>query len=340
VYLIEHDDLDGLNRAIDRVRAAGVRVVEVRRVRRDLEATFTEVATAAPSEELATVDAGELVDARPPPSSPLRGVRATLRVAAEIGSDLIARKMVHLAGAGAALVLAIMFFVLRNQIIQGIAAGARQFRAGGLLDDAEMTQMVGRGAAAGEYWSLLLGGVLLSALFAPQLIDARRSTLLLAQPISRADFARGIFVSVCTLAFAVCALCGAALFAGVRILGLHLPAALLVVPMMTTLAFASIYAGMLLATFLFPNGLFAAIVGMATSLALVIAGNVESARLANAQQLSGFVFGLLPKIVGLHHQSMRLGAGSGLHVFPIVSTLAYTLAVLLVLQVVARRSER
>src|SRR6266850_1990381 len=303
VYLIEHDDLDGLNVAIDRVRAAGVRVVEVRRVRRDLEAAFTEVATAAPGEELATVDAGDLVDAGPPPSSPMRGVRATLRVAAEIGSDLIARRMVHLAAAGAALVLAIMFFMLRNQIIQGIAASARQFRAGGL-------------------------------------IDARRSTLLLAQPISRADFARGIFVSVCTLAFAVCALCGAALFAGVRILGLHLPATLLAVPLMTTLAFASVYAGMLLATFLFPNGLFAAIVGMATTLALVIAGNAESAQPANARQLSGFLFGLLPKLVGLHHQSMRLGAGSGVMAFPIISTVAYTLAVLLVLQVVARRSER
>jgi len=124
VYLIEHDDLDGLNRAIDRVRSAGVRVIEVRRVRRDLEAAFTEIATAAPGEELARVDAGDLVDAGPPPSSPMRGVRATLRVAAEIGSDLIARRMVHLAAAGAALVLAIMFFVLRNQIIQGIAASA------------------------------------------------------------------------------------------------------------------------------------------------------------------------------------------------------------------------
>ena len=340
VYLVDHDDLDVLNRAIDRVRAAGVRVVEVRPVRRDLETAFTEVATAAPGGELATVDAGELVDAEPSPSSPLRGVRTTLRVAAEIGSDLIARKMVHLAGAGAALVLAIMFFVLRNQIIQGIAARARQFRAGGLIDDAQMTQMIGQGAAAGEYWSLLLGGVLLSALFAPQLIDARRSTLLLAQPVSRADFARGIFVSVCTLAFAVCAGCGAALFAGVRILGLPLPATLLAVPLMTTLAFASIYAGMLLATFLFPNGLFAAIVGMATVLALVIAGNAVSAQPVNAQQLSGFLFGLLPKLVGLHHQSMRLGAGSGVGAFPIASTAAYTLAVLLVVQVVARRSER
>jgi len=97
---------------------------------------------------------------------------------------------------------------------------------------------------------------------------------------------------------------------------------------------------MLLATFLFPNGLFAAIVGMATALALVIAGNAESAQPANARQLSGFLFGLLPKLVGLHHQSMRLGAGSGVMAFPIISTVAYTLAVLLVLQVVARRSER
>jgi ABC-2 type transport system ATP-binding protein len=50
VYLIEHDDLDDLNRAIDRVRAAGVRVVEVRRVRRDLEETFAEVAQASANE--------------------------------------------------------------------------------------------------------------------------------------------------------------------------------------------------------------------------------------------------------------------------------------------------
>jgi hypothetical protein len=79
---------------------------------------------------------------------------------------------------------------------------------------------------------------------------------------------------------------------------------------------------------------------MATTLVLVIAGNAESAQPANAQQLSGFVFGLLPKLVGLHHQSMRLGAGSGVVAFPIISTVAYTLAVLLVLQVIARRSER
>jgi ABC-2 type transport system ATP-binding protein len=340
VYLVEHEGLEALNRAIDRVRAAGVRVVEVRRVRRDLEETFTEVATAGPGRKLAAVDAGELVEGRPPPSAPLRGVLATLRVAQEIGSDLIARKMAHLAAAGATLMVAVMFFALRNQIIQAMAATARQFRAGGLLDDAQMTQVIGRGAAVGEYWSLLFGGILLSALFAPQLIDARRSTLVLAQPVSRADFARGIFVSVCALALAVCTLSGAALFAGARILGLRVSATLLIVPLMTTVAFASIYAGVLLATYLFPNGLFAAMVGTATALALVIAGNTDAAQPANGQQLSGFVFGLLPKIVGLHHEAMRLGAGSGVSAFPIASTLAYSVGLLLVVQVVARRSER
>jgi hypothetical protein len=261
-------------------------------------------------------------------------------VAAEIGADLVARRMVHVAALGAGLVLAIMLFALRNQVVQGVAAGARQFRAGGLVDDQQMAQMIGRGAAAGEYWSLLVGGILLSALFAPPLLDPRRSTLLLAQPISRADFARGIFASVCALALAVCALSGAVLFAGVRGLGLQLSPGLLAVPLLTAVAFAAIYAGVLLATYLFPNGLFAAVVGGATGLALLIAGNTEAAQPANAHSLGGYIVGLLPKIVGLHHQAMRLGAGSGVHAFPILSTLAYTLAVVLIVQVVARRSER
>jgi len=340
VYLVEHEDLDELNRAIDRVRAAGVRVIEVRRVRRDLEESFTEVATADSGQELASVDAGDLVEAPQQPPSPLRGAVATARVAVEIGADLVARKMVHVATAGAALMLAILVLVVRNQAVLGLAAGARQLRTGGLLDDEQLAQMIGRVAAASEYWTLLLGGTLLSALFAPQLLDSRRSTLLLAQPVSRADLARGIFASVCLLALTVCGLSGIALFVAVRVLGLHVSGALLAVPLLTTVAFAALYAGVLLATYLFPNGLFAAIVGGASGLAFLVAGFADAARPANAQQLSGFLLGLLPRIVGLHYQAMRLGAGSGIAWFPILSTLAYTAAVLLLLTVVARRSER
>ncbi len=248
--------------------------------------------------------------------------------------------MAHAALAGAALVLAAMFFAFRNQIVQGVAAAARQLRTGGLFDQSQLAQAMGRGAAAGEYWSLLVGGVLLSALFAPPLLETRRSTLLLAQPVSRADIANGIFASVCALALAVHVLSGVALFAELRFLDLRVAPAMLLVPLLTTVAFASIYAGVLLATYLLPNGLLAAVVGMATLLALIVAGNTEAAQPANAQGPAGFFFGLLPKLVGLHHQAMRLGGGSGAGAFPIASTLAYTLALLLVVQLVARRSER
>jgi ABC-2 type transport system ATP-binding protein len=340
VYLVDHDGLEDLNRAIDRVREAGVPLVEVRRIRKDLEATFTLVATSGWEEPPEVLEEGELVNAPPAPAPRLRGASAVLRVAREIGSDLVARKMAHAAAAGAAVVLVAMFFAFRNQIVQGMAAAARQFRTGGVIDEAQMTQIVGRGAAAGEYWSLLAGSIFLSALFAPPLLDPRRSTLLLAQPVSRADVANGIFASAFALALAIFGASGLALFAGLRLLGLTVAPGLLLVPLLTTVAFAAVYAGVLLATYLLPNGLFAGVVGIATLLALIVAGNLDSAQPGNARELAGFVLGLLPKLVGLHHEAIRLGGGSGIGVFGIASTLAYTAALMLIVQIVARRSER
>ena len=339
VYLVDHADLDGLNRAIDTVRAAGGRLVEVRRLRRDLEETLTLVAGGledAPS----TVDAGELVTAPAPAVSPLRSVRATFRVAREIASDLIARNMAHAAAAGALLILGVMFYAIRNQVVQGMAATARQITAGGLFNDQQMANMIGRGAAAGEFWSLLAGSAFLSALFAPPLLEPRRSALLLAQPVSRGDVAIGIFASVCSLAFVTYALFGAMLFGTLRFLGLPVSPAMLLVPLPAAVAFASIYAGVLLATFIFPNGLFAGFIGSGSLLALIALGNADAAQPTEAHGVAGFFFGLLPKLIGLHHQAMRLGSGSSATLFPLASTVAYTLAVLLVVQLVARRSER
>ena len=286
------------------------------------------------------VDGGELVEATPMSKSSLRGVRATFRVAREIASDLIARKMAHAAGAGAVLVLLTMFFVLRNPIVQGAASTARQFRAGGMLDEAQLANVLGRGAAAGEYWSLLIGSIFLSALFAPPLLDTRRSTLLLAQPVSRADVANGIFASVLALAFAIFTACGLVLFVGLRLLGLPVATELLLVPVLTTVAFAALYASVLLATYLLPNGLLAAVVGVAMILALLVAGNLDAARPGEAHRLGGFFLALLPKLVGLHRETMRLGGGSGIGAYAILSTVAYTVALMLAVQIVARRSER
>jgi len=315
-------------------------LVEVRRIRRDLEETLTIVAQGDGGEQPILVDPGELADAEPLPTSPLRAARATFRVAREIASDLVARKMAHAAGAGALLVLAAMGFALRNQIVQGMAATARQFSAGGLLDDQQLANMIGRGAAAGEFWSLLVGSAFLSALFAPPLLEPRRSALLLAQPVSRGDIATGIFSSVCTLAFAVYLVFGTTLFVSLRLLGLPVSPSMLLVPLPAVVAFASLYSGILLATYLFPNGLFAGFIGMGSLLALLIAGNADAAQPTAAHGPAGFFFGLLPKLIGLHHQAMRLGSGSSATLFPLASTLAYALAVLLVVQLVARRSER
>jgi hypothetical protein len=234
-----------------------------------------------------------------------------------------------------------MGLILKNQVIQGMAATARQFRAGGLMDEAQLANLLGRGVAAGQYWSLLVGSIFLSALFAPPLLEPRRSTLLFAQPVSRGDVASGIFLSVCTQALLLYAFVGAVLFGALRALGLPVSPRLLLVCVPTAAAFASIYAGVLLATYLWPSGVAAGLFGSGSLLGLLIAGNVEAAQAGNAHGLAGFFFGLLPKLIGLHHQSMRLGGGGGFSpLFALASTLAWALAMLLFVQVIARRSER
>jgi hypothetical protein len=79
---------------------------------------------------------------------------------------------------------------------------------------------------------------------------------------------------------------------------------------------------------------------MAMLLALVVAGNLDAAQPGESQGLGGFVLALLPKLVGLHRETMRLGGGSGIGAYALGSTLAYTVALMLAVQIVARRSER
>ena len=56
--------------------------------------------------------------------------------------------------------------------------------------------------------------------------------------------------------------------------------------------------------------------------------------------VKAFVAGLIPKVAPLSNQAMRLGRGEPLLWYPLVTTLLYTVAILLLLQVIARRSER
>jgi len=128
-----------------------------------------------------------------------------------------------------------------------------------LIDDAQMAQMIGKAPRPASTGRCFSGR--------PALRPVRAAADRCAPehaPARAADLARRlrarIFVSVCTLAFAVCA-CAAPPCSRECAFSPPPSRTLLMVPLMTTLAFASVYAGMLLATFLFPNGLFAAIVG-------------------------------------------------------------------------------
>src|SRR5207247_2427915 len=109
---------------------------------------FAEAASAAPA-AAPVAAAPPLEEAAPPPAPFARGLFAAARVAREIASDLFARKLGYVALAGAALVLAATLLLVRNQVVQGLAATARQLRSGGLFDDERLAQVVGRGAAAG-----------------------------------------------------------------------------------------------------------------------------------------------------------------------------------------------
>src|SRR2546430_13935519 len=136
--------------------------------------------------------------------------------------------------------------------------------------------------------------------------------MMMEQLISRADVANGILFSVWALAVAIFGVSGIAVFAGLRLLGLPVAPGVLLVPLLITVAFSAIYAGVLLATYLFPNGLLAAVGGRTTLLALLVAGNTEAAQPGNARPLAGLFFGILPKLVDLHREAMRLGGGAGM----------------------------
>src|SRR5437762_470308 len=236
--LIDHDDVGELNAALDQIRQAGARIVEVRRVRQDLEATF-EAAVAGASEPAP--------DPGPPPpeppkarSDPLRPLVATWRVAREIAADLAARKAGWVALAIGLVVLALFFLALRHDVVSGAAAAVRAFGGpSGVADEATLAHWVGHYAARFVYWALLPGSVIFAALFAPPLLDPRRTILLYAQPVSRGDVAAALFATVCTLVAAEHVFVVALLFGGVRWLGVSVSPLFLLVCLPLLFAFAA-----------------------------------------------------------------------------------------------------
>ena len=358
VLLVDHDTPQQLNAALDQLKAGGALLVEVRRLRADLEAALAEVASgpALPAEDpqLAVVVAS-VTDSTTPPAGetplpelpapafhPLRTLDATLRVSIEIAADLAARKVGWMALGAALLVVGIFLWGLHSQLVEGVAALGRVFgKGGGLIEQKTMIAMIGGNAARTLYWGGLLGGIGLSSLFAPPLLDPKRTVLLYAQPVSRADYALGLFCAVCGLGLACSIFFSALLFAGLRVLGLGVDPLLLLAPLPWLFTFASLYSVVLLVTYFVRHPLVAAGTGfgfMALCGALHV--SVEGRPSGFTETLLSLLQGVLPKLVELSDQASRIGAGTRPQLFPFLSTLLPTAALLLCLVVVARRSER
>jgi ABC-2 type transport system ATP-binding protein len=339
-YRVDHATLTDLNLTIDRLRARGALLMEVQRVQANIEETLTQVAAGVESATL-IAETGPLVEGPPLASSLLDRPRATLRVAREIASDLWARRILHVGFIGALLVLALLVYVSQEQLATGARAAGRMIaRSREVNDVISVGKWVGGAAAISSHWSLLVCASFLAALFAPPVLEPRRAILLQAQPVSRGDIATGIFVSVFGIATALFVFFDGLLFAALRYLGGEVSFRFLFTPLLTALAFGAVYAGTLCATYLFPSGLFAGLVGLGQIVLFSILNTLPDAQLGKATGLRGFALSMVPKLNDLGSAAMTLGGGSTPAPFPIVAAGIYMVALLLLLQVIARRRER
>ena len=175
---------------------------------------------------------------------------------------------------------------------------------------------------------------------APDRLDPRRTILLLAQPLGRGDLALGIFSAVCGLALCAQAFLTLLVFLGLRALGLLVPLQFLLLPLPLIFSFAALYAVVLLATYAVRSGPFAMAVALGSLLAVLFLGNSHGARAGAPLGVQSVLATLVPRIVPLSQQAMHAGASERMSLSPFVLTAAFTAALLIGLQFLARRSER
>jgi ABC-2 type transport system ATP-binding protein len=328
VVEVAHQDLAQLNQALDRVRAEGGLIAEVRPARQDLEATFE----AAVSGEVRQPEPPGPAPAEPPALrvKPWRGVLAALRVAREIAAELAARRVGWIALALALAFVALFLFGMRSELVVGAAAGMRKFGA----SQDTTARWAGRYAAGVLFWGLLPGSLVFAALFAPPLLDPRRTILLHAQPVSRGQVAGGIYLAVLALVLAQYVLLVALCFGALRGLALGVSPRFLLMVAPLLVAFAALYAVALAGTYLVRSGLFAAVLGMLIFvLTIAASGPLPPWLEASAPAL-------LPRIGALSQQAMRLGEGLRASPTPFLLTGLWAAAWFLVALFIARRSDK
>jgi ABC-2 type transport system ATP-binding protein len=325
---VAHDDFAQLNAALDKVRAEGGLIAEVRPLRRDLEATFEAAVT------------GEVLPPPPPgppppepphvPARPLRALLAALRVAREIGAELAARRIGWIALGLALLFVGIFLLLVRADVVTGAAAGVRKFGA----DQETAAKWVGRWAAGVLYWGLLPGALVFAAFFAPPLLETRRTILMHAQPVSRGDVAAGMYGAVLGLVLAQYAFLIALFFGALRWLEIGVSPRFLGMLLPLLFSFAALYAVVLAVTYAVRSGPLAAAAGMAVFILAAVAFG------ASPRWLTAVAPALLPSIGPLSQQAMRMGSGERVSLTPFALTAMWAAALFLVLLFLARRSEK
>ncbi|HUJ27364.1 MAG TPA: hypothetical protein VLW85_15170, partial [Myxococcales bacterium] len=335
--LVEHADFAALNTHLDTLRAGGALISEVQRVGRDLEASLEQAVTGP---GVVPPDPGPRPPEAPPARvQPLRAARATVRVAQEIAADLASRKVGWFGLGLAVLVLALFFWGLRNDIVGGAAAAVRQFGGpGGVADATTVAHFVGRWSASFVYWALLPGTLVFASLFAPPLLDPRRTVLLLAQPVSRGDLACALYATVCLATLAEYAFLVGLFFGGMRWLGVAVSPLFLALAAPLVLAFASLYAVSLAAAYGLRSGVASGGIAFGLFLAAVLSQAEMRAGGAPLRQIIGGT--VLPRVVALGEQAARLGGGEAPRFAPFALTAAMATALFIVAFVIARRSEQ
>ena len=336
--LVAHDDLTGLNQVLDRLRAHGALIDEIHRERQDLEASFEAAVSGVQQEPSARgPKPGEPEVSR---GSLLRGTKAVARVTREIFADLVSRKIGWVALALALIFVGVFLWGLHYDLLGGAIAAARRFGEGYVQDEADLGRKAGGYVATFVYWMLVPGSVLLAGLFAPPLLDPRRSILILSQPVSRGDLAGGIFAAVCALVLAEYVFLVTLLFAGLRSLSLQVPARFLLVPLPILFSFAAIYAVQLGFTYLVRNGLAAAAVGIFVFSASSIVGVLDAARPGAALSWVSGVAPLLPRVRSLSEEAAHFGSGQAPLLPPFALSAVFVAALGLAALHAAQRSER
>ncbi|MBS2024690.1 MAG: ABC transporter ATP-binding protein/permease, partial [Deltaproteobacteria bacterium] len=346
--LVPHQDLGELNDAIDRLRAEGAQLVEVRRVRQDLEAALAEVAgvtpaaiEALPVPAASTIPTG-LAPAPPLRLRPLRALQATLRVTVEIALDLASRRVGWFALGAAALGAIGIIKGMQTEALQGAAAAARHFGTSSEFTDAQrVAAYLGGLSAQILYWSTLFGGALLAAIFMPTLFDPKRTILLLSQPITRTDYSFGVLSATLSLALATSLFFHLFVFVGLRfVLDIAVPWWFLAAPLVWIVAFTAVCTVQLLSTWLVRSALFTGALGVVMLWATAILGSGSGPDIPRSKLGWGILYAILPRAVDLMHQAGKLGEGARVHASAFVPTAALIVVWLLVLRVVAQRSER